>query len=147
MSKVKCEGCGVELIITDAEFADEKKAANAAFGEAEVSALCPPCGELVQIAYATAYVAGVSLDGDYVLKSIQRAHQLIRETEADPTAPARHLLIRALWANHKQHGVDYTRNPVAVDHDPFSDDKVVFERKVYAGKTVIEAEGLIVEQL
>lgn len=147
MTKVKCEGCGVELHLSEQEFEAEKKEVAGMIGDAAVSAICPPCGELVQITYAMAYAHGINLDGETVLKAIQTAHELRRSAAVDPDMPARERLIRTLWAHHKAKGVDLTADPVAVDYDPFSEDSITFERKVYDGKTVIEAEGLVVERL
>ncbi len=147
MSKVKCEGCGVDLGLTDTELDTEKADIASTLGGVTVSAICPPCGELVQIAYMTAAACGIAVDGDFILQAIQKAHKMRQAAAVNPNEPARHRLIRALWAHQKERGVDYTRNPVAVDHDPFSDDSVTFERKVYDGKAVIEAEGLVVEYL
>jgi hypothetical protein len=141
MTKMQaCQICGTETQSTEAEAA-------AVMAEMEAQglkamAICGTCTTKMALAHEMSALFGLNFDAEQMAAIFRDM-----ATSQAATGSPRQGLIRQLWAVVKRHGVDYTADPVAVEHDPFSDDKVVFERKTYAGRDVIECEGVIVERL
>lgn len=141
MTKMQaCQICGNETMATE----DEAKAAMAEM-EAQglkAMAICGLCTMRMTAAAEMSALFGIDFD----VEKTAEAFRDFAGAEKDGSGHRR-VLIQRLWAIVKSHGVDYTKTIVAEEHDPFTDDKITFERKVYDGQTVIECEGVVVERL
>lgn len=136
----KCVICTAETTTSEAEAA--KVIAEMEAAGLKTMTLCGLCTTRMALAAEMSTLFGIAFDAE-------KTAEVFRQMgEAERTgSSSRRVLIERIWAICKSHGVDYTAEPVAEEHDPFTDDKLTFERKVYDGKTVIECEGVIVERL
>lgn len=142
MTKMQaCQICGTETQSTEAEAA-------AVMAEMEAQglkamAICGLCTTRMTLAHDMSALLGIPFDTEKTADVFRQMAQ----AEASGSSHRR-VLIERLWATLKSFGVDYTAVPVAEEANPFQPgDKLVYERKTYAGRDVIECEGVIVERL